>query len=157
MWKDARKWDQHTVAQEHLDFIITVAKLAVVWGGNYYQMPPSRCWLAWFKTNSVATMADFELAWTNIDMPSRKFLWKVNTDGPRLHAAQKPVELMAWCLKITKIAQGQTVLDPYMGSGTTGIACIRSGRKFIGIEKDRNYYEIARERLRSEMQQMRMF
>lgn len=75
----------------------------------------------------------------------------------RAHPTQKHVPLMAWCMERAKVAEGDTVLDPYMGSGTTGIACIRTGRKFIGIEKDRKYFDAACDRLDRELAQGRLF
>ena len=71
----------------------------------------------------------------------------------RVHPTQKPVALMQWCIGLTKIPTGATVLDSFMGSGTTGIACIRTGRKFIGIEKDPDYFQTAKERIEKELQQ----
>ena len=76
--------------------------------------------------------------------------------GEHHHPTQKPVALMAWCLDIAKVPEGATVLDPYMGSGTTGIACIRTGRKFIGIEKDPKHFQTAVERIDRELQQGRL-
>jgi DNA modification methylase len=75
----------------------------------------------------------------------------------RVHPSQKPVELMAWCMDKAKVVVGATVLDPYMGSGTTGIACIRTGRRFIGIEKDPTHYATALERIKNEIAQKDLF
>ena len=75
----------------------------------------------------------------------------------REHPTQKPVPLMRWCMDRAKVQPGETVLDPFMGSGTTGVACIRTGRKFIGIEIDEGYFQIARKRLENELAQGRLF
>lgn len=75
----------------------------------------------------------------------------------RMHPTQKPVGIMMWCMNMSKVHQASIVLDPYMGSGTTGVACIRSGRKFIGIEKDEKYFEIAKKRISKEQSALRLF
>jgi DNA modification methylase len=75
----------------------------------------------------------------------------------RLHPSMKPVELMAWLLDVARIGIGKTVLDPYMGIGSTGVACLQTGRKFIGIEVDEEYYEIAKERLTKEVKRLQEF
>ena len=119
----------------------------VIWGGNYFPLPPSRGWLVWFKRDSVPSAADVELAWTNRDMNSRLIDQTIAaTNAERVgHPTQKPLAVMEWSLGFV---QGETILDPFMGSGTTGVACIRTGRKFIGIEKEPKYFEIACNRTR---------
>ncbi len=125
-----------------------------MWGGNYYSLPPARCWLIWQKP-TVRTMADFEMAWTNLDRPSKMFRENRNPDGHREHPTQKPVSLMRWALGFVTTAK--TVLDPFMGSGTTGVACVQSGRRFIGIEIDQGYFDIAVERIKAALAQPDMF
>jgi site-specific DNA-methyltransferase (adenine-specific) len=140
---DMWQWDVVPESKLLLD-LIQCARHAIVWGGNYYALPPSRCWLSWSKRNAVATMADCELAWTNFDKPSRE--WRgnvgVHTTG---HPTQKPEALMNWC--INQAPDGCNVLDPFMGSGTTLVAAKRLGRKAIGIERERKYCDLAIERL----------
>jgi site-specific DNA-methyltransferase (adenine-specific)/modification methylase len=154
MYADARRWDR-VIEQELIDAIISKGSKAVVWGGNYYKVPASRCWLSWSKLNSVKTMADFELAWTNIDAPARAFKEICNPDGQREHPTQKPLSLMKWCLTVAK-GRG-VVLDPFMGSGTTGVACMQAGRPFVGIEIDPKYFEIACKRIEEASKQPDMF
>ncbi len=112
----------------------------------------SRCWLLWDKKNAVPTMADFEMAWTNLDMPSKRFHANVGRieNG---HPTEKPLALMTWCAEKTT----GIVLDPFMGSGTTGVACMNLGRKFIGVEIEEKYYRIACERIENAQRQSRMF
>jgi len=113
---------------------------AIVWGGNYLPFPPSRCWLIWNKVNAVPTMADFEQAWTSLDRPSKRF--DANVGRVEFgHPTQKPLALMEWCLGF--LPDARTILDPFMGSGTTLVACQRLGRHGIGIEIDPDYFEIA--------------
>ncbi len=113
---------------------------AIVWGGNYLPFPPSRCWLMWNKVNAVPTMADFEQAWTNLDRPSKRMDLPVGRVEYG-HPTQKPLALMEWCLGF--LPDAKTILDPFMGSGTTLVACQRMGRAGTGIEIDPDYFEIA--------------
>lgn len=138
------RWDLEA-KQEWVDSILALNVPAIIWGGNYFSVPAARCWLLWNKINSVPTMADAELAWTNMDRPAKRF------DAPvgRVeygHPTSKPLPLMQWCLGFLPTAE--TILDPFMGSGTTGVACVKLGRKFIGIEIDEGYFNIACERIR---------
>lgn len=90
-------WDLKPVDSELLNSVIALAP-SIVWGGNYFSLPPSRCWLSWKKINGVKTMADFELAWTSFNANARQFEEIVNADGKREHPTQKPISLMFWCL-----------------------------------------------------------
>jgi len=141
-------WDSAPFSE--IDQIIKAAPIVVIWGGNYFAMPPSRGWFVW-KKPFFPTMADGELAWTNVDQNVRIHESTRSPDGKQDHPTQKPVGLMAWCMEKTKLPEGATVLDPFMGSGTTGIACLRTGRNFIGIELDPKYYAIACERMAREI------
>ena len=116
---------------------------AIVWGGNYMALPPSRCWLTWYKRDAVRTMADCEHAWTNFDANAKLFDWTIAaTNAERVgHPTQKPVALMQWCLGF--LPDAVTILDPFMGSGTTLVACAKMGRAGIGIELDPGYFDIA--------------
>ena len=117
---------------------------AIVWGGNYLPFPPSRCWLIWNKINAVPTMADFEQAWTNLDRPSKRMDLPVGRVEYG-HPTQKPLALMEWCLGF--LPDAKTILDPFMGSGTTLVACQRMGRQGTGIELDPDYFAIACKRV----------
>jgi site-specific DNA-methyltransferase (adenine-specific) len=125
---------------------------AVIWGGNYFGLPPSRCWLVWDKGTGSNDFADCELAWTNRDAVVKKYFrsWvganaKERSEADRYHPTQKPVELMRWCIEFYPLAQ--TILDPFMGSGTTLRAAKDLGRKAIGIEIEEKYCYIAAKRL----------
>jgi site-specific DNA-methyltransferase (adenine-specific) len=136
----------------------------VLWGANNYasKLPDSRGWLVWDKLGNIAPCAfgDVEIAWTNKNMSTRihRQIWRGLvregeenvSNGPKLHPAQKPVALLGWCIGFT---DGQTICDPYMGCGTTGIAALRLRRKFIGIEKDPSHFAVAVERIKREESQ----
>ncbi len=130
MYAEAREWD-HPIEPELLEAVLRAAPSSIIWGGNYYALPPSRCWLSWRKSSRMETMADFELAWTNLDRPAKEITEGRNPDGKRDHPTQKPTRVMEWTLGF--VDQSHTILDPFMGSGTTGVACANLGRKFIGI------------------------
>jgi DNA modification methylase len=128
--------------------ILDLTKPSIVWGGNYFTLPLSRCWLAWVKTNAVETMADMELAWTNIDRPSRVRYLPSGGAYERLHPTQKPLELFLWCLSF--FPDG-ILVDPFLGSGTSLVAAKQVNRKAIGIEFNEAYCEIAAKRLSQEV------
>jgi site-specific DNA-methyltransferase (adenine-specific) len=146
---DARRWDAAPVDTELLAASVVKGAGAIVWGGNYFKLPPSRGWLAWEKSSKMATLADFELAWTSFDRPSKLYLEDRNPDGRRYHPTQKPINLFVWCIGFG-VGNG-LILDPFMGSGTTLVAAKQLGRRAIGIEIEEKYCAIAVERLRQEM------
>jgi site-specific DNA-methyltransferase (adenine-specific) len=120
-----------------------LAESAIIWGGNYYDLPPVRGWLIWDKIVRAFSSGHVELAWTTIDQPTRAFNYahgELASEG-KLHPTQKPLPLMEWCLGF--LPDAQTILDPFMGSGTTLVACQRLGRQGIGIELDPDYFDIA--------------
>ena len=127
----------------------------IIWGGNYFAdlFPPSKGWLYWDKLMG-GDFADGELAWTSLDRALRKFTL-CNKMGGKVHPTQKPVALMEWCLGFLPTAE--TILDPFMGSGTTLVACAKLGRKGIGIELDPDYFQIACERVQKAYDQPDLF
>jgi DNA modification methylase len=128
----------------------------IIWGGNYFDLPPSRGFLIWDKNNSGRDFADCEFAWTNQDANARmKTLRPMNMDGGKLHPTQKPIAIMKWCLEY--LPYSEIILDPFMGSGTTGVACAKMGRKFIGIELDEGYFDIACKRIEEAYKQPDLF
>lgn len=146
-------WDDKAPDAELLNALIDAAKEVVFWGGNYFGLPSSRGWLVWNKPERGFTLAEAELAWTNIDTVIRVFDGN-RSDPGREHPTQKPVELMKWCLGRLK---GMTILDPFMGSGTTGVAAVKLGRKFIGIEIEPKYFDVACRRISEALKQPDMF
>lgn len=132
-------WDSEA-RQEWADAILALGGGAIIWGGNYFRLPPTRCWLIWNKINAVPSMADFEQAWTNLDRPSKRIDLPVGRDEFG-HPTTKPLPLMLWCLGF--LPGARTIFDPLMGSGTTLVACQRMGRAGTGIELDPDYFDIA--------------
>ena len=150
-------WDSNRPDKEVFDLMLSIADKHVIWGGNYFAdlLPASAGWLIWDKGQKLS-QSDGELAWSNIGNAIRiRLLNRVELlkDGAE-HPTQKPINLMTWCVEHTK---GHRILDPFMGSGTTGVACMNLGRKFIGIEIERKYFDIACERIEAAQSQQRLF
>jgi DNA modification methylase len=145
-------WDNQT-CDEGVELALSKSRQAIIFGGNYYMLPPSPCWLVWDKLNS-GDFADCELAWTNLKKAVRikRHLWngmlRAHNEARLGHPTQKPIEVMQWCIGFT---EGDTILDPFMGSGTTLVAAKNLGRKAIGIEIEERYCEIAVQRLRQQI------
>lgn len=146
------QWDTEPLNGEALTAVLNAGKEIIIWGGNYFKLPPSRCWFIWNKPERGFTLAEAEMAWTNRDNVVRVFDYK-RSDVDRVHPTQKPVAVMEWCVGWTK----GTVIDPFMGSGTTGVACAKLGRKFIGIEIEERYFDIACERIEKAYAQPDLF
>lgn len=142
-------WDDEPVQSWVLDMLRAQSDAQIIWGGNYYQLGPARCFLVWDKCNDGRDFADCEFAWTSIDAVARVFRMRpMNMDGGKVHATQKPEQLMLWC--VAQAGDVQSIFDPFMGSGTTLVAAKRLGRKAIGIEREEKYCEIAAKRLQQE-------
>jgi DNA modification methylase len=147
------KWDDKPPSSEVFEIIIAASRETIIWGGNFFDLPTSRGWLVWNKPERGFTLAEADLAWTNIDTVIRVFDGN-RSDYGREHPTQKPLALMQWCIERLK---AKTILDPYMGSGTTGVAAIKLGRKFIGIEIEPKYFDIACRRIGDALKQPDMF
>jgi site-specific DNA-methyltransferase (adenine-specific)/modification methylase len=136
---------------------------SIVWGGNYFSLPPAAGWLVWDKENGSNGYADCELAWTNLPQAVRRLKWRwagmlqenMAAKEARVHPTQKPVALMEWCLGF--LPDAKTILDPFMGSGTTLVACQKLGRHGIGIEIDPDYFDIACRRVDEAARQPDLF
>lgn len=153
-------WDKSPPSSELIDVIRNKAQWSALFGGNYFHLPPSSCWLVWDKLNGSNDFADCELAWTNWPKAVRRIQWRWNGmirqgNEDRFHPTQKPLEVMKWVIDLCPKAD--TILDPFMGSGTTGVAAIQMGRKFIGIEREPKYFEIACRRIEQAQAQGQLF
>jgi DNA modification methylase len=163
MWNgEVASWDYKT---EEVAWIERMGVPAIIWGGNYFAgLSPQSGWLVWDKCADM-NQAQAELAWTNVAPTARVYhqsplgVWgNGGANGEyKEHPTQKPLALMEWCLGFipgdVNIEPYPTILDPFMGSGTTGVACIRTGRRFIGVEIEPKYCAIAVERMERELSQ----
>lgn len=144
-------WDLEPIAQGTIETVVSLGQDSIVWGGNYYSLPPSPCWLVWDKMQRDFTFADAEMAWTNLKKAVRLYSFsrgQLVAEG-KFHPTQKPTSLIVW-----SIGHSQTsglILDPFMGSGTTLVAAKQLGRRAIGIEIEEKYCAIAVQRLQQEV------
>lgn len=147
------EWDSEPPPAWMIELMRYKARWQVLFGGNYYSLPPATCWLIWDKDNGETDFADCEMAWTNLPKAVRRLRWRWNgmlqqdmaNKEVREHPTQKPVAVMRWAL--LQATDAQAVCDPFMGSGTTGVACVLEGRAFTGIERERKYFDIACRRI----------
>jgi DNA modification methylase len=146
-------WDSERPSREVFDLIRRSSEQQIIWGGNYFAdlLPPSLGWLYWDKGQDGLSMSDGELAWTSMQKALRAFKCNRFELVGSVHPTQKPEPLIRWCINYAPNAQ--TILDPFMGSGTTLRAAKDLGRKAIGIEVEERYAEIAANRLRQEVLQ----
>lgn len=158
----ADDWDDIAIEPQLMDATRSAGRWNIIFGGNYYDCPPTSCWLVWDKINGESDFADCELAWTNLPKAVRRirFLWngmlRANGEQRGDHPTQKPVGVMKWCIGHLP-EPNQTILDPFMGSGTTGVAAVQMGRKFIGIEREPKYFDIACKRIEDAQRQGDLF
>jgi site-specific DNA-methyltransferase (adenine-specific) len=152
------QWDSAAPDDALLKACIAKGRAAIVWGGNYFDLPPHRCALVWDKQQPWPNFSAAELAWTTLDRPAAMFrlsssLGDKGEKNP--HPTVKPLELMKWCLGF--LPDAATVLDPFTGSGSTGVAAVQMGRAFIGIERDPGYFDIACRRIEQAQRQQDLF
>jgi site-specific DNA-methyltransferase (adenine-specific)/modification methylase len=144
---DKKDWDNAPCSDELLGYLRKLANWHIIWGGNYFNLPPSQNFLIWDKVQPEGlTLSMCEYAWTNMSKPAKLFRRHV-VSYDKTHPTQKPLELMTWCLNQLPAAESDYIFDPFMGSGTTGVAALKLGKKFLGIEIDREYFDMACRRI----------
>lgn len=149
------EWDSSAPSACVLNAIVSAGDVAVVWGGNYFPLPPSQCFYVWDKAQPQDfSLAMCEQAWTNKKGPAKLYRQSV-LSYRKEHPTQKPIELMKWCIE--QVGCPASILDPFMGSGTTGVAAVQMGRKFIGIEREPKYFDIACKRIEDAQRMGDMF
>lgn len=155
------EWDDKPPDAATIALVRAAGRWQVIFGGNYFDLPPSSCWLVWDKQNGENDFADCELAWTNLPKAVRRIYWRWHGmirrgDDVREHPTQKPEGVMKWCIGQLP-SDCRTICDPFMGSGTTGVAAVNMGRRFTGIEIEPKYYDIARRRISDALARPDMF
>ena len=153
-------WDAAPLSGELLASVLAAGKWQALFGGNYFGLPASSCWLVWDKLNGNSDFADCELAWTNWPKAVRRLQWRWNGmirqgNEDRFHPTQKPLQVMAWMIDLCPKAD--TIIDPFMGSGTTGVAALSRVKSFIGIEREPKYFDIACRRIEEAQKQAALF
>lgn len=144
--------------QEYFDELFRVSRNQIIWGGNYFNLPPTRCFLIWRKTNipEQFSMAMCEYAWTSFNDNAKIFDFSAAGQPGRFHPTQKPVQLYTWILN-NYSKQGDKILDTHCGSASSLVACHETGRKYVGFEIDEEYYTKAKKRLETAENQMNIF
>jgi len=153
-----KKWDKETPKDDYFEEIERVSKNRIIWGGNYFHLQPTRCFIIWDKQQPEGvSFASCEYAWTSFDNSAKTFyLRPQNADKERIHPTQKPVKLYEWLL-MNYAKEGDKILDTHLGSGSIAIACHNLGFDLVGCELDKEYYEAACKRLEQHKAQLRMF
>lgn len=156
-------WDSKPPSRWLFDLMREKSKNQIIFGGNYFELPPTKCFLVWDKDNT-GDFADCELAWTNLNKAVRIKKWRWNgmlqenmkKKELREHPTQKPSAIIEWAISLAP-TETCSILDPFMGSGTTGVACHKMGKRFIGIERERKYFDIACRRIEDAQKQEDLF
>lgn len=163
-WRDYGngEWDKVRPSVEVMDLVLQAGKHSIVWGGNYFpdMLPPNPAakWLVWDKGQEGFSLADCEFAWCSFNGAIRRKFYaraRAMQDGKE-HPTQKALAVMLWCIDQLPKGCGD-ILDPFMGSGTTGVAAVQMGRDFIGIEREERYFDIACRRIEEAQRQGDLF
>lgn len=154
--------DEIIINTEYFEEILRISRNQIVFGGNYFSdlLPQSTCWIVWNKDNNTTSFADCELAWTSFPSAVRMYTFRWNGllqedmmhKEERVHPTQKPVKLFEWIIK-NYAKEGDVICDPFFGSGSCLVACIRMGHQFIGFEKEKTYFDVAQIRIKKAQEQ----
>lgn len=146
-------WDV-APTKEYFDEIFRISKNQVIWGGNYFYLPPTRGIVVWDKQQPFKNFSQCEYCWTSYDTTAK--LYKSDKSFDKVHPTQKPLDLIKFCVDVFT-NENDLILDPFLGSGTTAIAAYDLKRRYIGIEKEQKYFDIAKKRIEEFKAQLRMF
>ena len=158
-----KKWDDSIPSKAYFDELTRVSKNQIIWGGNYFPLQPTQCFIFWYKQNPVSNFSDGELAWTSFKKPALCFDYRYygnlsgKTSAPtKMHPTQKPIELYNFCLD--KLAKpNDKILDTHLGSGSLAIACHDYGFELTACELDKEYFDKAIERIKNHVSQQKLF
>ena len=150
-----KDWDNAIPKAEYFEQLFRVSKNQIIWGGNYFNLPATRCVICWDKMQPWPNFSAWEYAWTSFDYPAKLFKYD-NRTGGKIHPTQKPVALYNWILR-NYAKPGQRILDTHLGSGSSAIAAHYFGCDFVGCEIDVDYFNAARERFDRETRQVAMW
>lgn len=159
---EKKKWDNTVPLVEYFTELFRVSKNQIIWGGNYFDLPPTQCFIFWYKQNPVPNFADGEMAWTSFRKPAMCLDYRYygnlqgNTSaGAKIHPTQKPIELYNWVLE--KFAEkGNRILDTHLGSGSSRISAYQNGFEFVGFEIDEDYCKSSDKRFKDAISQQRL-
>ena len=165
-WRTEGSFDKKIITwdvapdKEYFEELFRISRNQIIWGGNYFELPPTRCFLIWRKLtiSENFTMAMAEYAWTSFNANAKVFEYspQARPGDNRFHPTQKPVKLYEWILN-NYAKDGDTILDTHVGSASSLIACRNTNHKYVGFEIDKTYYKMAKERLDAETAQMNIY
>lgn len=160
---EKKKWDNTGPLIEYFTELFRVSQNQIIWGGNYFDLPPTQCFLFWYKQNPVPNFADGEMAWTSFKKPAMCFDYRYygnlqgNTSaGIKIHPTQKPIELYDWIYSKFAV-EGSKVLDTHLGSGSSRISANKAKLHFTACEIDKEYFEKSEKRYKDFIAQTRLF
>lgn len=150
-------WDNAIPDKNYFEELFRVSKQQIIWGGNYFYLPPTKCFIIWRKPqiSEGVSFSMVEYAWASFNQTAKEWIGMSN-ETDRIHATQKPVALYEWLLD-RYAKQGDIILDTHVGSASSLIACHNRGFKYVGFELDKYYYEESKKRLEAEIAQMSIF
>jgi site-specific DNA-methyltransferase (adenine-specific) len=156
-----KSWDKTKPDESYFNQLFRVSKNQIIWGGNYFGLPPTRCFLVWDKGEGFynRTYAECELAWTSFDLNTCKVKHDPLANGDykgKIHPTQKPVALYKWLLH-NYAKPGDKILDTHLGSGSIAIACHDYGFDLTGCELDKEYFDAAVKRISAHTAQTKLF
>lgn len=156
-FKQGKDWDSGIPSEEYFNELDRVSKNQIIWGGNYFDLPPTKCFLIWDKINDDRDFAECEYAWTSFDTVARMFRMRPqNMDGGKVHPTQKPSKLYRWILH-GYAKEGDKILDTHLGSGSIAIACHDYKFDLVGCEIDKEYYDACIKRVNAHKAQTNLF
>ena len=152
-----KDWDNAIPTKEYFEELFRVSKNQIIWGGNYFDLPPTKGFFIWDKKQPHDfSLAMCEMAWSSIQKPAKMWSLSVLKEQNKIHPTQKPIELYEWLL-MNNAKEGDKILDTHLGSGSSRIAAYRNGFDFVGFELDKDYYEAQEKRFKTELMQPRLF
>ena len=154
---DKKKWDDNIPNTDYFSELFRVSKNQIIWGGNYFDLPPTQGFFIWDKKQPHDfSLAMCEYAWSSIQKPAKMWSLSVLKERGKIHPTQKPVKLYEWLL-INNAKEGDKILDTHLGSGSIAIACHNLGFELTACELDKDYYDAAMKRLEQHKAQQRLF
>lgn len=143
-----KDWDFYPPNKEVFDEIFRISKNQIIWGGNYFNLPPTRCIICWDKVQPWNNFSQIEMAWTSFDFPAKLFKFD-NRTNDKIHPTQKPTALYSWLIDVFAIS-GNKIFDPYLGNGSSRIAAYKKNFDFYACELDKEYFNAQEERFQKE-------
>ena len=154
---EKKQWDNAIPTDEYFKELFRVSKNQIIWGGNYFDLPPTQGFFIWNKKQPHDfSLAMVEMAWSSLQKPAKMWDLSVLKERGKIHPTQKPVELYEWLL-MNNAETGFKILDTHLGSGSIAIACDKQGFDLVACELDEDYYKSALKRLKQHQQQLTMF